>query len=88
MLLRFFLCTAVVFSASLLAAPATFDRAKIEARKFIYHDRNGQGDFYCGCNWEWVGRSGGRVDLQGCGYQIRAQQARAERIEWEHVVPA
>ena len=88
MLLRFFLFVALVFSTSLLAAPATFDRAKIEARQFIYHDRNQQGDFYCGCNWEWVGRSGGRIDLKSCGYQVRAQQTRAERIEWEHVVPA
>uniref|UniRef100_A0A486XI35 Endonuclease I n=1 Tax=Rheinheimera sp. BAL341 TaxID=1708203 RepID=A0A486XI35_9GAMM len=88
MLLRFFIYVALAFSVSLQAAPATFDRAKIEARQFIYHDRNNQGDFYCGCNWEWTGRSGGRVDLQSCGYQVRAQQTRAERTEWEHVVPA
>ncbi|SDZ02357.1 endonuclease [Nitrosomonas halophila] len=43
---------------------------------------------YCGCTWKWVGRSGGRVDLDSCGYEIRAQENRAIRTEWEHVVPA
>lgn len=70
------------------AAPQTFEQAKIEAQQFIYHDRTKAGTFYCGCNWEWVGRSGGRVDLESCGYQIRSQENRAIRIEWEHVVPA
>ncbi len=75
-------------SAMAWAAPATFERAKIDARQAVYFDRNKQGSFYCGCDWRWVGRSGGRVDLAGCGYEVRAQQKRAERIEWEHIVPA
>lgn len=33
-------------------------------------------------------KSGGKVDLASCGYQVRKQQNRAERIEWEHIVPA
>lgn len=68
--------------------PATFDQAKRLARQAVYHDRNVIGDLYCGCSWDWVGRSGGRTDLAGCGYQVRAQPTRAERIEWEHIVPA
>ncbi|MCH8493905.1 MAG: endonuclease [Idiomarina sp.] len=76
----------VVFNLG--AAPQTFDRAKTEARQFIYHDRTTEGTFYCGCEWTWTGRSGGRIDLASCGYQVRAQQIRAERIEWEHIVPA
>tara|TARA_R110002051_G_scaffold325834_1_gene431949 strand:+ start:110818 stop:111585 length:768 start_codon:yes stop_codon:yes gene_type:complete len=28
------------------------------------------------------------MDLASCGYQIRAQAVRAERLEWEHVMPA
>lgn len=75
-------------SLNALAAPAHFQEAKKELRHKVYHDRNTQGDAYCGCNWEWVGATGGRVDLAGCGYEIRAQRVRAERIEWEHVVPA
>jgi deoxyribonuclease-1 len=71
-------------------APASFERAKVEARQHIYHDRNHAelGTLYCGCRWEWVGRSGGRVDMASCGYAIRAQPTRAERTEWEHIVPA
>lgn len=46
------------------------------------------GDLYCGCKWTWVGKSGGRIDAASCGYQTRKQQNRAERTEWEHIVPA
>ncbi|MDX3775259.1 endonuclease [Chromatiaceae bacterium AAb-1] len=84
-------CIAVfLFVNYALAAPASFEQAKAELRRYVYHDRNQSdfGDFYCGCQWQWVGRSGGRVDLASCGYQVRAQQTRAERIEWEHVMPA
>ncbi|WP_017842828.1 endonuclease [Methylotuvimicrobium buryatense] len=80
----------LLFFAALqtFAAPQTFEQAKAEARQYVYHDRTQAGTFYCGCNWEWVGRSGGRVDLESCGYQIRSQANRAIRTEWEHVVPA
>ncbi|MDN3683895.1 endonuclease [Vibrio sinaloensis] len=30
----------------------------------------------------------GTPDLNSCGYQVRKQEKRASRIEWEHVVPA
>lgn len=40
-------------------------------------------DFYCGCPY-----TGKEMDLKSCGYQPRKQQTRAERLEWEHVVPA
>ncbi len=70
------------------AAPESFEKAKIELRRTVYHDRTGAGDLYCGCNWTWMGRSGGRVDLASCGYEVRADRNRAQRIEWEHVVPA
>lgn len=77
-----------LLSCSLFAAPLSFEAAKTQAREQIYHDRNALGSLYCGCSWEWTGRSGGRPDLQACGYQIRAQPNRAQRIEWEHIVPA
>lgn len=71
-------------------APANFSKAKEIAKERIYYDQNYQseGTLYCGCDWQWVGKSGGRVDLASCGYQVRAQQNRAMRIEWEHIVPA
>ena len=84
-----FLLFFLALSATAYAAPpADFERAKTIARTQVYHDRNTSGDLYCGCNWQWVGQSGGRTDLAGCGYKIRAQANRAQRTEWEHVVPA
>ena len=79
------LCAVVL---PLLAAPEEFEQAKLESREFVYHDQTGQGTFYCGCEWHWVGRSGGRVNHASCGYALRAQKQRAIRTEWEHIVPA
>ncbi|MEW4396960.1 endonuclease [Pseudomonas paraeruginosa] len=85
--------TAVLAATShfaLASGPTTFDQAKIELREKVYFDRNNSdvGELYCGCHWNWVGRSGGRVDLGSCGYEVRGQENRAQRIEWEHVLPA
>ncbi|MGG4607593.1 endonuclease [Providencia sp. Me31A] len=78
------------FPFSSFSAPSSFTEAKVQSKTQVYHDRNkqGEGTIYCGCQWEWVGKSGGVVDLTSCGYQVRKQQTRAERIEWEHIVPA
>jgi deoxyribonuclease-1 len=67
-----------------------FREAKIKLKEHVYFERSTDqgGTFYCGCDWRWVGQSGGRVDAASCGYQVRAQHNRAERTEWEHVVPA
>jgi len=84
-------CLAIIaglFHLPSIAAPQSFEKAKIELRQKVYHDRNDDGDLYCGCDWQWMGRSGGRVDLASCGYEVRADRNRAQRIEWEHVVPA
>ncbi|TVP89491.1 MAG: deoxyribonuclease I [Pseudomonadaceae bacterium] len=78
----------LLLSAALAATPLSFEQAKTQGRQQVYFDRHTVGTFYCGCQWEWMGRSGGRVDLDSCGYQIRRQEVRAHRIEWEHVVPA
>lgn len=81
---------------ALLAVPASADwpgswgQAKAWSKKYVYYDQNRSdfGSLYCGCQWDWKGRSGGRVDFNSCGYEIRAQENRAKRIEYEHVVPA
>lgn len=72
------------------AAPRSFEQAKIQAKQQVYLDRTHSelGTLYCGCDWRWTGRSGGRVDLDSCGYEIRKNEVRANRIEWEHIVPA
>lgn len=72
-------------------APTSFSSAKVQLKNHVYYDQNKKGALgtsYCGCDWEWVGRSGGRVDLESCGYAIRAQEVRAKRTEIEHIVTA
>lgn len=46
-----------------------------------------QQTFYCGCDFNYQGKKL-IPDLNSCGYQVRKQQKRASRIEWEHIVPA
>lgn len=81
---------ALVALTTQAAPPASFEQAKEVSRRYVYHDQNqgSDGTLYCGCDWSWVGRSGGRIDLASCGYEIRAQENRAIRLEWEHIVPA
>ena len=38
---------------------------------------------YCGCSFK-----GKKTDLSSCGYIPKKDKKRANRIEWEHVVPA
>jgi len=68
----------------------SFSSAKRIMKNEVYFDRTKSdlGTLYCGCEWEWVGVSGGRINAQSCGLKVRAQEFRAERIEWEHIVPA
>lgn len=80
----------IAFTPALQAAPDNFSEAKRLMRQHVYVDRNQaatEGTFYCGCSWDWVGKSGGRVDGASCGFQTAAMPDRAKRIEWEHVMP-
>lgn len=78
----------LLLSCGSFAAPTSFEQAKVAAKEQVYYDQTNAGTLYCGCSWRWTGRSGGRVDLASCGYKVRAQASRAERLEWEHIVPA
>tara|TARA_Y100000815_G_scaffold272342_1_gene301046 strand:+ start:1905 stop:2210 length:306 start_codon:yes stop_codon:yes gene_type:complete len=71
-------------------APANFSAAKVIAKQKIFFDQatSANGELYCGCKWEWTGKSGGIIDPEYCGYETRSQQNRADRIEWQHIVPA
>ena len=88
----FLLFTVLFFAAtsSFASAPASFGEAKVVAKREVFFDQadGPVGDLYCGCKWQWVGKSGGRVDAESCGYEVRKQASRAERTEWEHIVPA
>ncbi|QHS09101.1 deoxyribonuclease I [Sinimarinibacterium sp. NLF-5-8] len=74
------------------APPQTFTQAKKVSRQQVYQDARAmsQGTIYCGCDWQWYSKngSGGQVDQASCGYQTRKNEVRANRIEWEHVMPA
>jgi deoxyribonuclease-1 len=74
----------LVLSHELPAAPDDFSEAKRLAQR-IYSDE--AQTFYCGCPMRWQGGKG-IPDLKACGYQVRKNGPRAQRIEWEHVVPA
>lgn len=80
----------LITSVAVQAEVSSFYEAKKLAREQVYSDRNDvdRGTFYCGCSWEWAGRSGGVTKLESCGYSVRKQAHRAARTEWEHVLPA
>ena len=61
-----------------------FQQAKVVAAKI---NADAPADFYCGCKISWHGKKG-VPDLSSCGYSVRKNANRAERIEWEHVMPA
>jgi deoxyribonuclease-1 len=65
--------------------PVKFSKAK-KLLTQIYQDKH-QETFYCGCNYKHQGKKL-IPELASCGYQVRKQKNRANRIEWEHVVPA
>lgn len=75
--------------------PRNFDHAKDYVMK-VY--RGNEKTFYCGCDYNYTRGTSGQVDLDGCGYEIRAASGsskpsegtitRANRIEYEHVFPA
>lgn len=44
-------------------------------------------EFYCDCPILWQNNKA-MVDLAACGYEVRKNATRANRIEWEHVMPA
>ncbi|MCH1929605.1 endonuclease EndA [Shewanella sp. A25] len=89
------LCLASVASIALPANaspshPSSFSQAKVLSQS-LYKDKGANAlpavDFYCGCDIQIKGKSW-KPDLNSCGYQVRKQETRANRIEWEHVVPA
>jgi len=64
-----------------------FDDAKRELGR-IYADGAHLVDLYCGCPFHPSPPHGLRVDLAACSYRPLHDRVRAERIEWEHAVPA
>ncbi|MCB5162623.1 endonuclease [Marinomonas sp. E8] len=79
-----------LFATDAISSPISFSQAKVLSKQHVYFDQTSSelGTFYCGCDWRWVGQSGGRVNKKSCDYKTRKQEARSNRTEWEHVVPA
>lgn len=75
----------MLLANSSMAEPLNFRQAKKQLKR-LYEDKN-QTSFYCGCDFYYQNKKL-VPDLDSCGYQIRKQQKRAQRIEWEHIVPA
>lgn len=76
-------CAFFIFLFASLAAaepPGTFSNAKRLAKELHADHRT---TFYCGCKYD----KHGKVDLHSCGYQIQKNKRRAERLEWEHIMP-
>lgn len=72
------------FSGQVLAEGInSFSCAKNAAVK-VYADA--PGTFYCGCKINWQGKKG-VVDLESCGYQVRKNENRASRVEWNTWFP-
>lgn len=78
---------ALGFTTGALAShPTSFNQAKQVARS-IYSEALPAKSFYCGCDISISGKLW-QPDFERCGYQVRKQEKRAKRIEWEHIVPA
>ncbi|CAM4124146.1 endonuclease [Shewanella aquimarina] len=73
-------------TGALASHPTSFNQAKKVARS-IYSDTLPAKSFYCGCDISISGKLW-QPDFERCGYQVRKQEKRAKRIEWEHIVPA
>lgn len=75
------------FNAFALVGHAkSFTQAKHQAKK-IYSTELPAISFYCGCKINTQEKKWS-IDFNSCGYQVRKQERRAKRVEWEHIVPA
>lgn len=66
-------------------APENFSQTKAILKKHV--DKEGDLDYYCGCPIIATGKKL-TVDLQSCGYEVRKNPERAQRVEYEHTVAA
>ena len=85
------LLTMIISLPALAAPPDDFREAKAQAKAKVYFDRNRAGDLYCGCTWSWRGESGGAISsaqARNCGLDQKVLANRAQRTEWEHIMPA
>lgn len=70
-----------LWSLSTYASPTTFKDAKKVAENLFSQHRE---TLYCGCKYN----ENKEVDLVSCNMQAASNIKRAQRIEWEHMMPA
>lgn len=75
-----------IINGTALASIDNFREAKIEMVK-IFKQLDAPKTIYCGCDIVFP-KKGYMPDLESCNYQIRKNEARAKRIEAEHIMPA
>jgi deoxyribonuclease-1 len=75
----------ILFSFSSTAQLYSFSKSKRVLAQ-LYKGKQ-ETSFYCGCDFSYQGKKL-IPDLNSCGYGIRKQIKRSNRIEWEHIVPA
>lgn len=80
LLALFSIFTHVSFAQNSGERIAGFTKAKKELWKI--HESSPY-TIYCPCKYE-----NRKVVLKSCGYKVRKDRQRAQRVEWEHVVPA
>ena len=66
--------------------PMSFSQAKRLLTK-LYPSKIEAKSFYCGCDID-TSQKKWKPELSQCGYKVRKQPTRANRIEWEHIVAA
>ncbi|MGL4473622.1 MAG: endonuclease [Shewanella sp.] len=66
--------------------PKNFSQAKKIAQQ-LYKELGPVQSFYCDCDIDTATKKW-QPSFSACGYQVRKQEVRANRIEWEHIVPA
>lgn len=71
----------ITVSEDAVSKERNFNSAKRNLTKMYAENRV---TFYCGCNYDQYNK----IDLNSCGYKVRKNAARAQRLEWEHIVPA
>ena len=72
----------LMLSFSILAIPPkTFTQAKKQARVLFTFQRE---TLYCKCKFD----ARIQVDLKSCNMKSAAKLKRAQRMEWEHMMPA
>lgn len=77
---------ACIFSTASISEPLSFREAKTHMPG-IFSKLKDAKTIYCGCDIIFY-ENGYRPDLESCGYKIRSNSQRANRIEAEHMMPA